>query len=73
MLVLSKHIPAGDVPTTTFLNVNFALYVALNWTLSFSPFYIVKLQLYAHIVIKIGTIQIVTRTKTSVYLFMTVF
>jgi len=71
MLVLSKQITEGDVPTTMILNVNFALCVAWNWTF-FSPFYIVKLQLYTHIVIKIGTIQIiVTRTKKSVYLFMT--
>ena len=66
MLVLSKQIPEGDVPTTKFLNVNFALRVAWNWTLSFSTFYVVKLQLYTHFVIKIGTIQIiVTRTNSQ--------
>ena len=65
MLVLSKQIPEGDVPTTTVLNVNFALCVAWNWTLSFSPFYIVKLQLYTHFVIKIYIIRLLSLEQKS--------
>jgi hypothetical protein len=73
VFVLYKQIPEGDVPTAKFLNVNFTLCVAWNWSLSFSPFfYILNLPLYTHFVIKFGTIQIiVTRTKMSVHRFMT--